>query len=124
MVPVGWTLAALGYLPISLYESIIGSLAGYLMLWTIRTLFYLVTKKDGMGEGDLELLCLVGAFTGVAGAWSAMVIGSALGAVVSMIYLMSTRQSYTTPLPFGPFLALGAIIQVLFPYNPLIAFLF
>jgi leader peptidase (prepilin peptidase)/N-methyltransferase len=101
-----------------------GSIGGYLMLWTIRTLFYMVTKKEGMGEGDLDLLCLIGAFTGLTGAWSTMILGSMLGALISLVYLASTRQSYATPLPFGPFLAAGAIIHVLLPHNPIIALLF
>jgi len=73
-----------------------------------------------MGEGDFDLLFLIGAFTGIIGCWATITIGSMIGSIVGIIniaYLRlsttNTDASLTTKIPFGPFLALGAILYVM-----------
>jgi leader peptidase (prepilin peptidase)/N-methyltransferase len=66
-----------------------------------------------MGEGDRELLAFIGAFTGICGAWVSLMIGSIAGSIVGIVYLYATGQGKNTRIPFGPFLAGGAIVYVL-----------
>lgn len=68
-----------------------------------------VISKGGMGMGDVKFLAMIGGFLGPYGAMLSLVIASFLGAVIGMIYLVVTKQSRKTPIPFGPFLALGAV---------------
>lgn len=115
IIPVAFILSYLNFLPISLIESIIGSILGYGILWIIAKTFYIYTGKHGMGQGDLELLAMIGSFTGILGAWVALCLGSILGSFVGIFILLINKQKRDTiVLPFGPFLSIGAIIYVLF----------
>jgi len=53
-----------GISPVSLTDSVIGVMAGYMVLWIIYQLFKLLTGKEGMGFGDFKLLALLGAWLG------------------------------------------------------------
>ncbi len=112
--PLGFFLAYVHFLPISPLESIIGGLIGYGILWLCRTLFFLFRKQEGMGIGDLELMALIGAFTGPLGAWMAILIGSTVASLIGLLLLGLKKASSQDPLPFGPFLALGAMTWVIF----------
>jgi len=123
LVPLGWLFATYGLLPINLLSSVMGSLLGYLILATIAKIFHAITKKQGLGQGDSDLLAYIGAFTGPMGVWLSLFFGSVVGAAVSSVLLATKRATRTTPIPFGPFLALGALIY-LFCGNYLIKILF
>jgi leader peptidase (prepilin peptidase)/N-methyltransferase len=111
-VPVGWLLAGMGYLPISLAQSILGSIAGYMILLLISVTFARIKGKEGMGQGDLELLAFIGSFVGFWGCWITLMIGSTVGALVGIGFLLYQRNKFSIALPFGPFLALGALLFV------------
>jgi leader peptidase (prepilin peptidase)/N-methyltransferase len=100
-------------LPIPLTQSIAGALIGYLSLWSIATIHYCITKKQGLGEGDFDLLALIGAYTGLEGILCTLLIASWSGTIIAGIYLLVTRNKLTARIPFAPFLALGAIIYVI-----------
>ncbi|CAN5216147.1 hypothetical protein BH09DEP1_BH09DEP1_3700 [soil metagenome] len=114
LIPFGWILSAIDWLPISLYESVLGSILGYFILFIVAKSFWWATKKDGMGQGDLELLAFIGAFIGPAGCCMTLFIASTVGAFFGLIYIAIFKQNRTTMIPFGPFLALGAFIYALF----------
>ena len=85
--------------------SIIGALAGYLVLWTIFHLFRLLTGKEGMGYGDFKLLAMLGAWLG----WQALpviiLLSSVVGAVVGISLILLRGHDRSIPIPFGPYLA-------------------
>jgi len=110
MVPVGLTAAALGFLQISLFESCVGALLGYISLWIVAVCFRLLAKKDGMGVGDMHMLAMIGSFTGPLGVWVTAFVGSFSGVVLTTIYLLITKKGKDTRVPFGPFLALGGLL--------------
>ncbi len=117
IIPVAVICSLLGLLPLAPLASIGGTLFGYGLLWSIRKLFWLRKGKEGLGLGDLDLLALIGAFTGIIGAWLSLVIGSVAGMVIALWYLLTARTSKASVMqvriPFGPLLALGAISYVL-----------
>lgn len=113
-VPLGWLLAFLGYLPINLTQSVLGSIAGYGILLLISVAFAKIKGKEGMGQGDLELLAFIGAFVGLWGCWITLMLASTIGALVGIMYLLLNQKRESIALPFGPFLAVGAIIFVFF----------
>lgn len=113
-VPVGWFFAFLGYLPINLSQSIMGSIAGYGILLLISVVFAKIKGKEGMGQGDLELLAFVGAFVGLWGCWISLMIASTIGTLIGIIYLLLRPTRESIALPFGPFLAMGAILFIFF----------
>ena len=120
LVPIGFLCAHLGLLPITPLQSLAGSLFGYLFLWILASLFLVLTGKKGMGEGDFELLALIGSFLGIHGTWLTLVAGSVTGSLIGISLIMRGSATRTTKIPFGPFLALSAIIYVLcsFVYWP------
>lgn len=112
LVPAGIAFSFFSFLPLTALSSCIGALFGYGLMWSIRMIFKLLTGKIGIGQGDLDLMALIGAFTGVLGCWITLSIGSIVGALLGLIYLAMTKQSTARPLPFGPFLALSACLYV------------
>lgn len=111
-IPVGMIAAALHLLPISLFESVTGALAGYAILWIIATLFKFFTGKDGMGEGDMELLAFIGSVAGPIGVWSALTIGAFSGSLIGIFAILLKKIKHSLYIPFGPFLASGSMIYV------------
>jgi len=116
LVPVAFLLSWHGLLPISFFASICGAVIGYLFLSIINYIFKYATNKDGIGEGDFDLLCFIGSFTGIFGCWATVTIGSTLGSIFGIIYLLYacyfTEKTISTKIPFGPFLAFSAIMYV------------
>ncbi len=124
LIPVGIALAALGLLPITVTESISGAIIGYVMLYIIERAFRYVTGRNGIGLGDINLLSFIGAFTGLWGCWISLLIGSISGSIIGLGYLLFLRtQDEPLKLPFGPFLAAGAMIYVLWS-NAILALIF
>jgi leader peptidase (prepilin peptidase)/N-methyltransferase len=112
LVPFGFLFSALGLLPITLTESITGCLVGFGGLFLIAYTFWYFTGKHGLGQGDIDLLALIGTFTGIVGCWATILIGSVTGSILGIVYMRNTRSTEPVKIPFGPFLALGAIVYV------------
>ena len=124
LVPLGIISSLLSYTSISYIESILGALFGYGLLWFVAFIFKKYTNRDGIGQGDMELLCLIGSFTGIQGVWITLLLGSISGLAIGGSYLYLTKQSKHTHIPFGPFLAISAICYVLFKQHLVKFFLF
>ena len=90
-----------------------GAVAGYLSLWSVYWLFKLVTGKEGMGYGDFKLLAMLGAW----GGWQVLpltiLLSSLVGAVLGLIILKARGANNSTPLPFGPYLAIAGWIALI-----------
>ena len=114
LIPLGFLFASLGFLPISLVHCIFGSIFGYVVLLGSAKLFAWFTGKQGMGQGDLELLAFIGAIIGPWGCWITLMLASTIGALVGIIYIVVSRKKSSIKIPFGPFLAIGAIFYVLY----------
>jgi leader peptidase (prepilin peptidase) / N-methyltransferase len=113
LIPFSMLACYAGLLPLALSESILGALCGYGFLSLIGYVFGAITGKEGIGGGDLDMLAFIGACTGLTGCWLSLTIGSLLGSIIGVTYLIATGQQQSTRIPFGPFLAAGAIIYVL-----------
>ncbi len=113
LIPCAFLASAAGYLPITLTESVLAAFLGYAFLWFIAKAFYLVRKKEGIGEGDFGLLAMIGSFTGIHGVLQAVTLGSCLGTILGICYLIIWPSEEEPRLPFGLFLSLGACIYLL-----------
>lgn len=116
LIPIGFLASTCGLLPIALVDSIGGALIGSGFLWIIATIFCTIRGKEGIGQGDIDLLAFIGSFLGVIGCWLALCIGALMGACVGILHTILHKKTYdlTIRIPFGPFLALGAIIVIFF----------
>jgi leader peptidase (prepilin peptidase)/N-methyltransferase len=96
------------------HSSIVGAMAGYLSLWSVYHLFRLLTGKEGMGYGDFKLFAALGAWMGWKMLLPIIVIAAAVGAGVGITMLAFRRQSRSTPIAFGPFLAAAGWLMLMF----------
>lgn len=117
LVPLGCFFSAYGLLPLSLRESMSGALFGYLFLFSINYVFKSLRNQNGIGEGDFDLMLFIGSFTGILGCWISITLGSIIGSLygISTIFLSqeNNHSFQNTKIPFGPFLAFGALLFVL-----------
>lgn len=95
------------------HASIIGSIAGYLSLWSVFQGFKLLTGKEGMGYGDFKLLALFGAWLGWQKLLLIVLLSSLVGAAIGILLVVAQKQDRSTPIPFGPFLAAAGWIALL-----------
>ena len=100
-------------LPVTLHDSVIGAMAGYLSLWGVYHLFKLVTGKEGMGYGDFKLLGAIGAFLGWRMLLPTVLAAAAVGAVVGIVILSAKRKGRGVPIAFGPFLSAAGWIMLM-----------
>lgn len=94
-------------------SALIGTVAGYLTLWSVYWLFKLVTKKEGMGYGDFKLLAAIGAWLGWQMLPLVILLSSLVGAVVGISLILFAGRGRQIPIPFGPYLAGGGLIALL-----------
>jgi leader peptidase (prepilin peptidase)/N-methyltransferase len=97
----------------SLEAALYGAVAGYLILWTVHRGFLLLTGREGMGFGDFKLLAMLGAWLGWSMLPAILLLSSISGAVVGSLALAAGGKDRHTPIPFGPFLAAGGWIALL-----------
>lgn len=98
--------------PVNYKESLMGMLLGGGILYLIATGYFLITKREGMGGGDIKLLAMIGSFLG----WKSIpltIFSSAfLGAIVGIIAMVKTGEDSKLAIPFGPFLSIGAFLYL------------
>lgn len=93
-------------------QSIWGLLLGFLSLWVVVKIFYLITKKHGMGQGDFKLLAVLGAWLGPTMLPLIILLSSLLGSIVGIILMK--KQGESRPFAFGPYIAIAGIIALLY----------
>jgi len=94
-------------------SSIIGAAAGYMILWCVYQLFKLITGKEGMGFGDFKLLALFGAWFGWEFLPLIIIFSSATGAIIGILMIVVKKHEKSTPIPFGPYLAIAGWISMM-----------
>ncbi len=94
-------------------NSLFGALTGFILFLIISIAGTWFFKKEAMGGGDIKLMAMVGAFTGWKGVLLTTFSGSLLGAIVGIAIILRKKSSDTT-IPFGPYLAMGAMVSLFF----------
>ena len=69
-----------------------------------------VASRGGMGGGDIKLAAMIGAFLGYPATVFALLVAFTTGAVAGLLLIATGRRSRKDPIPFGPSLALGAVV--------------
>ena len=98
---------------VSLQDSFIGAILGYTSLWLLNLLYRLAKKQDGIGMGDAKLLAALGAWLGWHALPGILLIASLSGLLGGFIWLQWNKQNHRSAFPFGPFLAIAGIIELL-----------
>ncbi|MGC1402849.1 MAG: prepilin peptidase [Thermodesulfobacteriota bacterium] len=106
---LSWLIGSPGW-----WSSLIGVLSGGGLLWLLAWGYEKLAQKEGMGGGDIKLLAMIGAFLGWPGVLVSILAGSFLGTLVGLGLILIWKKNRTHPIPFGPFLSLGAVIHLFF----------
>ncbi|MGK8174647.1 prepilin peptidase [Aeromonas dhakensis] len=100
-----------GFAPLA--DAVIGTMAGYLMLWSLYKAFKLLTGKEGMGYGDFKLLAALGAWLGWQALPIVLLLSSLVGAFIGIGLILLRNHHPNKPIPFGPYLAIAGWIALL-----------
>ncbi len=127
---------------IGLADAVLGVVLGGGILWAIAWGYERLTHVEGMGFGDVKLLAMIGAFLGWQAIPAVLVIASVSGTLVGLGTMIARspgrasrrvvarfglrallphlqRTARRTAIPFGPFLALGALVATYMPATAL-----
>ncbi len=92
----------------------LGLLLGGGTLYAIAAGYYLFTKRVGMGGGDIKLLAMIGAFLGWQSLPFVILSSSVLGTLVGIGVMIKERKGGKSMIPYGPFLAVGAMLYLFY----------
>nr|WP_321465511.1 prepilin peptidase [uncultured Desulfobulbus sp.] len=112
-IVIGFTASFLSH-QVTWQQSGLGLLIGGGLLYLIAFGYYSLTKRDGMGGGDIKLLAMIGAFLGWKSLLYVVFASSLLGSCIGILAMIKQGRGGKTRIPFGPFLAFAAITWVLF----------
>lgn len=107
-------LCAATILPIGIMSAVAGVLLGGGILWGLAVVSPFLFGKEGMGGGDIKLLAMIGAFLGWQSVLMTLMVAAVVGSCVGIGLILFKCMSRDHYLPFGPFLALGAVFALLF----------
>jgi leader peptidase (prepilin peptidase)/N-methyltransferase len=107
-IVVGFALSV--FLPPGWQASLIGLLAGGGLLFLIAETYYRVRGIEGLGMGDVKMLAMIGAFLGWKLMLVTLVLASFAGSFVGVGLMVARRGDMKAALPFGTFLAVGALV--------------
>lgn len=93
-------------------DSIVGSGIIFILLYCVRRIY-----PEGLGGGDIKLLSLLGFIVGVKGIFIILFLASCFSLCFFGIGIALKRIEARKPIPFGPFISLGAICYVLVVYS-------
>jgi leader peptidase (prepilin peptidase)/N-methyltransferase len=107
-IPV-FFLLAIFVVKIPWLEALIGLLIGGGVLFAIAFVYELLTKREGMGGGDIKLLAMIGGFLGWKSLIFILLFSSFSGAIVGITAMIIKKQDMKYAVPFGPFLSAAAV---------------
>ena len=91
-------------------SSLIGILVGGGILWAIAEGYYRLRHEEGLGMGDVKMLAMVGAFIGWQLTLVTLMMASFAGSIVGLFVIVLKGGNMKYALPFGTFLAMGAVL--------------
>lgn len=96
------------------WSSLVGIALGGGILLAVAEGYRFLTGREGMGGGDVKLLAMIGAFLGWRAVPFTLFVASLVGSVVGLAVMVRHQGNAQLALPFGPFLAFGALCYLFF----------
>jgi len=94
--------------------SLFSGLFGASILLIISFLGKKFFKKEAMGMGDVKLMAMIGTFLGIPNVCLTLFAGSILGSILGLLLIWRGTAGLKSQIPFGPYLAGGAVISLFF----------
>ena len=101
------------YLFPNFLNSLIGGVAGYLIIWMIIFIYKRLRNKEGMGLGDAKLLSAIGFWFGWISIPFILFFSSFIALVLAIPSLINKSKNLSSQIPFGPYLILGCVLYLL-----------
>ncbi len=95
-------------------DALLGILVGGGSLFLVAWVYTILTKKEGMGGGDIKLLAMMGAIVGWQGVLFTIFVASLVGTLAGFAVMLQSRKGMKLAVPFGPFLSIGSITYIFF----------
>ncbi len=95
-------------------DALLGVLVGGGTLLTVAWLYQKLRGVEGMGGGDVKLLAMIGAFLGWQSIFVTLFVGSVIGSIIGVVVMLYEGADTKLAIPFGPFLAGGALVYLFF----------
>jgi len=92
--------------------SLLGIALGGGVLWAMFELWLLIRREEGLGFGDVKMLAMIGAFLGWKLTLLTLVLSSFAGSIVGIGMIATGKGTLKYALPFGTFLAIGALVAM------------
>lgn len=105
-------LLALAIGHITVTDSFLGIVVGGGSLWAFAWSYEKLRKQEGMGLGDVKLLAMIGGLLGWQATPFSLFAGAVLGSFVGLGAMVFRGRRFNLELPFGPFLAIGALVYM------------
>ncbi|MDP2855677.1 MAG: prepilin peptidase [bacterium] len=96
------------------FNALTSAIAGAIVLFSFLFLIYVLSRGRAMGFGDVKLAILMGLMLGFSAGIVSLLLSFVVGAVVSLIIVLTTKKKLKDAVPFGPFLALGVLAVFFF----------
>ena len=101
------------YLFPNFLNSLIGGVAGYIIIWMIIFIYKRLRNKEGMGLGDAKLLSAIGFWFGWMSIPFILFFSSFIALVLAIPSLINKSKNLSSQIPFGPYLILGCVLYLL-----------
>ena len=92
----------------SFFDSIIGGIVGYVIIYSIRFLFFKIRKIEGMGLGDAKLFLLIGIWLGIKSIYLILASSAIVGAIIGGLVIYFYKKDKNFQIPYGCFIVLAS----------------
>jgi len=99
---------------LSLADALLGAAFGSGLLWLVAEAYFRLRGREGMGFGDVKMMLMAGAFLGLKRTLLTVLVGSVLGSVLGLAFMLARRKESDYELPFGSFLGMAAVLVIFF----------
>lgn len=98
----------------SVVDSLLGALFGASVLLAVIGAYWLVRRVEGMGQGDVKMLAMIGAILGWRSVPGVLLVASITGALIGIPAAMRSGRGMQLAIPFGVFLGFAMLIVMFF----------
>ena len=99
---------------LSFADAVLGAAIGSGLLWLVAEAYFRMRGREGMGMGDVKMMLMAGAFLGIKRTLLTILVGSLLGSILGLAFILIRRKGSDYELPFGTFLGLAALLTAFF----------